>query len=183
MHVKHIVVVSADNASDAYSEVKSELEKYLNSGFDYFTILGSIDTHNKIHIKDTEYKDLFKRIKNIETANKTVINWIKAKGEENNDAKALMAKHLSSEELDDMGWYYIEQYAKYQHQLLDLKASITSVPNSVRMLKKLNTKNTSFIQEFDVLKHTFYAYNFCECGVTHIGNEPKNFIVIVDCHY
>ena len=145
---------------------------------------------NIINIKDKEYKDFFKQINTIETANNLVIHWITSKTKDSLNAKKHMKKYLSDNKLDGMEWYSIEKYAEYQQELSNLELEMKSLPNSIRLLNKVKTnntssihKNTSFIQEFNVLKHTFYAFNFCECGVTHLGDNTKNFIVIVDCHH
>ena len=188
MHVLHLMVISAHDAEEAYHWAEKILNENLSNGFDYFTIEGSIDQNNKLDFTEKCSDTKIRGVSTIKEINSKVIGWIKHELNDSDTPVKLMQNFINNTKIQGTDWYIIEQFAKFQQELNTLKFVIEDAPNSIKLLKKLKSEKKSFIDEFDVLNHSFFEYDFCKCGVTNLGKisehpSTKKFVVFVDCHH
>jgi hypothetical protein len=164
MHNLHLIRVKADTPEKACSRVELDINDFGNEN-NWRTICGCLSSTNEPY--DSEggrWSPSTDGYNTIEALNETVKGWIEADSykadliDNINDGKVKL-KDLS----DRMDIYAVKKYLEHKGMVMDVGL-------------KEN-------EEFDILKHTFYDYQYTECGVTECYGDGENtYIVFVDMH-
>lgn len=176
MHNLHLVVVKADSAEDACSIVETELESFGNEN-NWRTICGAVSEKDEVFSKEGDFRGRYTpsdcETLTIEAINKMVKEWMKGNYYGDTAKKKLAKGKLDFSKWNSGDLWSLEQYAKHLYQVAKIKES-----------KKHNKKAGKKVsKDFDVLNDSFYAYEYTECGVTHIDYEgEKTYVVFVDMH-
>lgn len=169
MHNLHLIVIHSTSAEDACNEVETMIEDFGNEN-NWRTICGCVSDKNEVYIHDAEgrYVPSEDYLNTIEKINENVKGWMRSTlyGE---NAK----KRIEEGNVDFTNWsahelWELKEYVEYLRQIQSFKEH----------------HNVSDIEEFDVLNHTFYPYEYAECGVTFSESEDgeNTYIVFIDMH-
>lgn len=169
MHNLHFVITRAESPQEACDNVGTMTSDFGNEN-NWRTICGCVSEKNKVFINDSSGSYTPKDIgyTTIAKINRVINKWIKSPYYGDAAAAAAAKKKLSRarKKIDLSTWnsselFSLERLAKHLYEALPYKES-----------------------KFDVLKDSFFSWQFDECGVTQDENENEGqlYVVFVDMH-
>ena len=163
MHNLHYVVVNATSATEAERQVESELEQW-GTEDNYSSIGGSISEDNEVHVSDSRWARWKPQESDtIESISKQAESWLEP-DEYYKESFDELLEHVTPTEPHT--WFKIKEYCLHMYH--------KSWTDTIRKGKP-----------FNILDHSFRAWDFDRNGVTNISEDNENekkYVVIVDMH-
>jgi hypothetical protein len=161
MHVLHFIVINSNDPSEACAEVESRLLENNHTDYDYFTVIGCLPQDGSFYfVEGTEFFWNIEEMNSIQNLNEYCKKNFQINSYISGMAHETMEKYQNGKKVSSEYWRNLARFADYMAKSCEIN-----------------------LQTFDILKDSFFGYEFSCQGVTHFfGEDGQKYVVFADFH-